>query len=145
MTSGPVPFSGTRPLQISSCSAHQRLAEIRCQQQWEATAEFLNPAVNSHPALCALLLALITICVPQWLAPQKGPHGDIKLYVQLESDGGEFITEIWKTVIHHKVVHRKKYSNLVNVYEVTSCQSEACTNTVAQGGNLILLLHSERL
>lgn len=93
MTSGPVPFSCNRPLQISSCSAHQSLAEISCQQQWEGTTEFLNPAVNSDPALCALLLALITICVPQWLASKKGLHGNIQLYVQLDWMGG-FTAEI---------------------------------------------------
>lgn len=53
---GPVLFRCNRPLQISSCSAHQRLAEISCQQQWEATAESPNSAVKkkkkkSHPAL----------------------------------------------------------------------------------------------
>lgn len=98
MTSGPVPFSCNRPLQISSCSAHQSLAEISCQQQWEGTAEFLNPAVNSHPAHCELLLALITICVPQWLAPKTGPHGNIQLYVQLDWMG-EFIADIYTIVM----------------------------------------------
>lgn len=93
MTSGPVPFNGNRPLQISPCSAHQRLAEISCQQQWQGTAEFLNPAVNSHPALCTLLLALITICVPWWLTQTTELHENIQLFVQL---GGisEFIVEI---------------------------------------------------
>lgn len=48
-------FSRNRPLQISSCSSHQCLAGIFCQQQWETTASFLNPAVKSSPALCTLL------------------------------------------------------------------------------------------
>lgn len=43
---GPVLFRCNRPLQISSCSAHQRLAEISCQQQGEATAESPNSAVK---------------------------------------------------------------------------------------------------
>lgn len=141
MTSGPVPFSCNRPLQISSCSAHQSLAEISCQQQWGGTAELLNPAVNSHPALRALLLALIIICVPQWLAPKKGPHGNIQLYVQLDCMG-EFIAEIQKITIQHKVIHRLKLYilNLVSVYDVTGCKSKANPAQTLRTKVLILLL-----
>lgn len=47
---GPVLCRSNRPLQISSCSAHQRLAEISCQQQGEAAAESPNSAITIPPS-----------------------------------------------------------------------------------------------